>query len=285
LEFISAELSRKRSAVVDRLRAEGSLVVAVSGGVDSAVLLALCVEALGAARVRAVTGHSAAVPVEELEDARRVAEHVGVCFRVIETHEIERAEYRANRGDRCFHCRTELFDLLAGLAAAEGIGSMAYGAIIDDLGDDRPGMRAAEDLGILAPLLDAGINKEDVRTLAAALGLPVFDKPASPCLASRIPTGTEVTAERLGEIEAAERGLRRLGFRSFRVRHHGELARLEVARAEQPRLEDPDTLARVTEAVRAAGFRCVTVDPAGLRSERDTALPLYSIGPARPTGQ
>jgi uncharacterized protein len=285
LEFASIDLGGKRAAVRDRLRREGRLVVAISGGVDSAVLLALSVEALGAARVTAVTGHSAAVPVEELEDARLVAERLGVRWRVVETREIERVDYRANRGDRCFHCRTELFELLADLAAAEGGARIAYGAILDDLGDDRPGMRAAQEHGVLAPLLDAGINKEDVRRLAAAFALPVALKPAAPCLASRIPTGTEVTHERLRQVEAAERGLKALGFRELRVRHHGELARIEVGRDERARFAEPETLERATAAVRAAGFRHVTLDPAGLRSERAAPGPLYSIGPARPSGQ
>jgi uncharacterized protein len=285
LSSIPVELARKRAQVLDIIRCEeGEIIVAVSGGVDSAVLLALCVEAVGPERVLAVTGHSAAVPFEELEDARAVAAQLGVRWQIVETREIERAEYRANRGDRCFHCRTELFELLSGLRSAARGGKIAYGAIVDDLGEDRPGMRAAEARGILAPLLEAGIHKAEVRRLAASLALPVTDKPAAPCLASRIPTGTEVTPERLRQVEGAERGLRALGFRRFRVRHHGAVARLELGRDEQPRLDDPRFFARVTEVVRAAGFAELSVDPGGLRSEPGLGG-LYSIGPMRPSGQ
>jgi uncharacterized protein len=285
LKSLPPELDRKRIALLAGLRAHANLVVAVSGGVDSAVLLALCVQAVGAARVRAVTGHSAAVPVEELEDARLVAQHLGVAWRIVETGELARPGYRANRGDRCFHCRSELFDLLGGLARAEGGATIVYGAIVDDLGEDRPGMRAAADRGVLAPLVDAGIDKKEVRKLAVALGLPVADKPAAPCLASRIPAGIEVTAERLLQVETAERGLRALGFQSFRVRYHGDSARLEFARAEAARLTDPEVSERVGAAVRAAGFQHLSIDPAGLRSERGDPDFLHSIGPARPGGQ
>jgi len=275
-------VEHRRSEVVAALRPRRRLMVALSGGVDSAALLALAVDALGAPNVMAVTGRSEAVTPEEVDDARRVAGVLGVRHRIVTTREMARAGYVANAGDRCFHCRTELFEILADLARSEQIPWIAYGAIVDDLGDDRPGMEAARRLGILAPLLDAGISKSDARTLAKASGLHVSDKPASPCLASRIPRGTEVTAERLGQVAAAEAALRALGFRELRVRHHGEIARLELGQEETRRLASEALRARAVEGVRKAGFLTVVVDPEGYRTPGSR---LYSIRPSRDGGQ
>ncbi len=246
--------------------APGRTLVALSGGVDSAVLLALTARANGREKVSAVTTFSPSVPPEERASARRVAAFVGVDHDEVETHELENPEYRVNSGDRCYHCRIEMFDHLSGIARTRGFDTVSYGAIVDDLGDDRPGMRAAEEYGIRAPLLDAGLTKRDVRSLARDLGLPVSEKPAAACLASRIPVGTPVTPERLAQVERAERALAGLGFAQLRVRHHGEVARLELDAAGDRRLRDPGLRRRVVAAVRAAGFRFVAQDLEGYRS-------------------
>jgi len=241
-------------------------LIALSGGVDSAVLLALAGRELGQRNVLAVTTFSAAVPHAERQAASRVATFVGVDHRLVETRELENPEYRGNTGDRCYHCRMEMFETLWSIARERGYDTVAYGAIVDDLGDDRPGMAAAERLGIRAPLLEAGLTKSDVRAIARDLGLPVSDKPAAACLASRIPVGTPVTQERLSQVERAELAVAELGFRQFRVRHHGDVARLELDAEGDRRLHDVELRRRLVAAVRAAGFRFVTVDLEGYRS-------------------
>jgi len=260
------------------------VLVALSGGVDSAVLLSLAAEALGPERVLAVTGASPSVSADEMDDARQVAGQIGVRHEVVPTFELDDDSYRANRGDRCYHCRDELFHVLERLAAERGFDAVAYGAIADDTGDHRPGMRAAEDRQVLAPLLDAGIDKEDVRALARAAGLVVREKPAAACLASRIPVGTEVTAERLSQVGRAEAGLRELGFRQLRVRHHDEVARLELDAEGMKMLEDPELRVEAVRRVREAGFRFVALDLEGYRTG-SLNPELHRIGPAREGGQ
>lgn len=255
-----------RSLVIDRIRGFGSLLVALSGGVDSAVLLALGREALGPENVLAVTASSGSLPRRDLDDARRVAEHVGVEHLVVKTGELGVTAYRANNGDRCFYCRNELFRVLKNVARDRGIDEIAYGAIKDDVGDFRPGMKAAAVWGIRAPLLDAGMDKESVRRLARAAGLPVDSKPAAACLASRIPSGMEVTEGRLQSVESAEEALRELGFGQVRVRHHGQVARIELEPADLAKLADPVIRARVVQAVKKVGFRFCTLDLEGYRT-------------------
>jgi len=284
----SAGLIQKKLRAISLLREHRAVLVALSGGVDSAVLLAIACEALGSDNVLAVTGRSASVTDDEIEDARRVARQLSVRHEVVETLELERTEYRANAGDRCFHCRSELFEVLSRTAGQRGIDAIAYGAIVDDLGEDRPGMEAARKMGILAPLLDASIGKDDVRALANSFELHVHEKPASPCLASRIPVGTEVTVDRLRAVEHAEAALRGLRFRQFRVRHHGEIARIELGVGEVDRLIDPGLTAEVVRAIKDAGFRFVVVDLEGYRGGGQIAgrtERLYSIGPTRESGQ
>ena len=284
---LDLSLELKKASVVASIRARRGLVVALSGGVDSAVLLALAARALGPSRVLAVTGVSESLAAPELEDAARIANALGVRHETVATRELDRPAYAANLGDRCYHCRSELFEVLDAIARREGFGAIAYGAIADDLGDDRPGMRAASERGILAPLLDAGFSKRDVRTLAAELGLDVVDKPASPCLSSRIPAGSPVTVEKLAQIDRAESSLKALGLRTFRVRHHGEIARVEADDEGSALLADPAVRAEAVRRVKGAGFRFVTLDLEGFRSgkARRRAGPLYSIGPARDRGQ
>jgi uncharacterized protein len=267
-------LNEKRQRAISLLRKHRAVLVALSGGVDSAVLLAVAAEALGSANVLAVTGRSESVTDQEVQDAEQVARALGVRHEVVDTMEIDRPAYRANAGDRCFHCRTELFDVLEGIARSRGVGAIAYGAIIDDLGDDRPGMEAARESGVLAPLLDAGFSKRDVRELANQYNIHIHDKPSNACLASRIPIGHEVTSERLREVARAESALRRLGFRQCRVRHHNEIARIELGTGEAQRLADPFIRTQVIRSVKEAGFRYVAVD-----LEEYGAARLYSIGP------
>lgn len=285
---LPADLLLKKEEVVGALRSHQTMMIALSGGVDSAVLLAVAREALGSERVVAVTGRSDAVTEEEVRDAAEVAAGLGIRHRVVRTFEMAREAYRANAGDRCLHCRTELFEVLGALAAEADGAKVAYGAILDDLGDHRPGMEAAESLGVLAPLLEARICKADVRALAKYYDLHVSRKPASPCLASRIPVGVEVTPERLGQIARAESEVRALGFRQFRVRHHGEIARIELGPGEADRLGDPALRAAIATKVRGAGFRFVAVDLDGYREgslNPSSPAPLYSIAPKRDAGQ
>jgi len=281
-------ISTHKADAIASLRRSGRLLVALSGGVDSAVLLALACEALGPDRVVAVTGRSAAVTIAEIADAKAVAELLGVRHEVVDTFELNRVEYRQNSGDRCFHCRTELFEILSRHAREAGCDTIAYGAIVDDLGDHRPGMEAARRSGVLAPLLDARIGKTEVRALATYFNLHIREKPASACLASRIPKGTEVTEERLMQVARAEAAVREIGAARVRVRHHGEIARIELDPDDLSRLSDSDLRARVVAGVRAAGFRFVVLDLEGYR-EGGTSVPsgdtLYSILPQPEGGQ
>jgi uncharacterized protein len=241
-----------------RLRRIPSLLVALSGGVDSAVLLGVAARVLPAGRVAAATTASPAVPREEIEDAAAVAAHAGVPHHVVRTSELDDPDYRANAGDRCYFCRREMYGVLLDHAAALGFTQVADGLQADDLVADRPGVRAARERGVLHPLRDAGFRKPEIRRLARSLGLPVHAKPAQPCLASRIPVGLGVTAERLARIERAERSVRALGFRELRVRCEDRHGRVEIGRAELP-----SALARADEiaaAVVAAGFDTARVD-------------------------
>jgi uncharacterized protein len=269
-------------AAVDRVAGQlagiGRLGVAFSGGVDSATLLALAVGVLGSGRVVALLGVSPSLAADERAAAHEVAGFVGVPVVEVVTREGERAEYRANGPDRCFHCKDELFSTISGQVLARyGLDGVAYGENADDVRrPDRPGARAAVGHGVLRPLAEAGLDKAAVRRVARRLGLPCADKPAAPCLASRVPHHEPVTAAKLAQVEAAERGLRALGFTDCRVRHHGDVARVELPAAELVRavgeLREP-----VRRAVAGAGFRFVAVDLAGIQSGAFT-LPLVGVG-------
>ena len=255
------------------------LGVAFSGGVDSSLLLALAARALGVERVVAVLGVSPSLAADERRGAHDVAAHLGVPLVEVATHEGDNPAYRRNGPDRCFHCKDELFARISDeVVERHGLSAVAYGENADDTRrPDRPGARAATEHAVLRPLADAGLTKADVRALARALGLPNADKPAAPCLASRIPHFTEVDPTRLGQVEAAEHALRQLGFADGRVRHHGDVARVELLPDDLPRAVTPDVRERLVAAVRSAGFRFVALDLAGIQSGAFT-LPLVEVG-------
>jgi len=263
--FHADQLEAKRARLGEILRGLGRVLIAYSGGVDSALLLAESHRVLGD-RACGVIARSPSLPEGELTQALDLARERGIPVRVILTEEMERAEYRANRPDRCYHCKTELFEKLEALATAEGWDAIAYGAVTDDLGDVRPGMTAAERHHVRAPLLEAGLSKVEIRMLARRLGLGVWDKPQSACLASRIPHGSVVTVEKLSQVERGEAALReRLGLRVVRLRHEGLRARVEVAPADIPRLLQPEQKETVLAIVQGLGFAELEIDPRGYR--------------------
>lgn len=272
------DLALVETRVAAAVHDHAPLGIAFSGGVDSSVLLALAARALGADRVCAILGVSPSLPEAERLAAHDVAAVIGVRVVELPTHEGERAEYRANGPDRCYHCKHELFERISReLLDQEGLRAVAYGENADDVRrPDRPGARAAREFSVLHPLAEANIDKATVRRLAHALGLPSADKPAAPCLASRIPHFSEVTPEKLAQVERAEAAVRQLGFRDLRVRHHGDVARLEVAADDIARAATYPLREQVLAAVRAAGFRFVTIDLAGLQSGAFT-LPLVVV--------
>ena len=241
-----------------------SVIVAYSGGIDSTLVLKVAHDELHH-KALAVTAVSPTFPSIELDAAKRVATEIGACHEVIQTDQLEIPEFTKNDAARCFHCKTDLYELLEALRQVRGTAHMVDGTNLDDLGDDRPGMRAARQWGVRSPLVEAELSKTEIRTLARDLGLSNWEKPAAACLSSRIPRGITITREKLSRVEEAEAVLHREGLRQYRVRDHGELARIEVAPDDLLVLTEPARRARVSQSLKKLGFLFVTVDLEGYR--------------------
>jgi uncharacterized protein len=270
----------KRDILLRILRECQSLLVGYSGGVDSVFLARIAVDTLGAGNVLAVTGRSASLPSWMESTARAVATDFGIPWLEVSTDELADPRYAANPFNRCYFCKSELWTRLRAVAEERGFRTIADGANADDAGDHRPGAAAGAEQGIRSPLLEAGLTKAEIRAWSRELGLPTWDQPAAPCLASRIPYGLSVTEERLRQVERAESALRALGFRDFRVRHHGELARVEAARSELPELLR--RRAEVHRAISAAGFAAVAADAEGYRrGALNEVLDVFELVPLR----
>ncbi len=262
---IPLELQQKEVALLERLRSSGRLLVAFSGGVDSSYLAWAAARALGDDAL-SVTAVSPSYPESHRKVAEEVVERFSIPHRFVDTHEMDREDYRANRPDRCYFCKTELFEVLGRVCRDEGFAAVAYGVNTDDQGDWRPGHKAAEEHEVLSPFLDVSLSKEEIRSLSRAAGLPTADLPASACLASRLPYGTKVTPERLKQVEEGEERLRGLGFRQVRLRHHGAMARVEIEPSELPRALEPTMARAIVEAIKPLGFRFVSLDLEGYRT-------------------
>jgi pyridinium-3,5-biscarboxylic acid mononucleotide sulfurtransferase len=272
-----AELTSKRTALDAKIRTLGRSLVAYSGGVDSAFLAWVTHQALGSDML-AVIADSPSLARTHLEDAIAFVREQDIPLEIITTSELDRAEYVRNDASRCFHCKDELFTVMESFRVARGFDSIAYGVNVDDQGDFRPGQIAARKHHVAAPLLEAGLTKQEIRELAHSAGLRVWDKPASACLSSRIEYGRAVTREALSRVEQGEDALRDLGFRQFRVRHHGEIVRIEIARDEMPRALSPAMAAEFSCIFKALGFKFVTLDLEGFRSgSMNSLLPVEEL--------
>ena len=261
----SAEMAEeKERGLLARLGELRSVIVALSGGTDSAYLAWAAHRALGK-NALSITALSESYSAYDREQVEIFLKATGVPHEFVETHELENQAYRANAADRCYYCKDELFNVLDGLAKERGFAAVTYGVNADDTSDFRPGHRAAAEHKVLTPLLEAKLHKEEIRLLAKRAGLPCWDRPASACLSSRLPYGTEVTAERLSLVERGEAALRELGFRQFRVRLHDKLARVELAQDELQRGLEPKMAAAIAQALKAAGFAYVALDLEGYR--------------------
>ena len=274
-------LATKRLSLEQNLLNLGRTLVAYSGGTDSAFLAWEAKQALGQ-EMLAVIADSPSLARFQLADAIAFAREQEIPLEIIHTEELDRPDYVRNDASRCFHCKDELFTAMQEFATAHGFKTIAYGVNLDDKSDFRPGQRAAAQHNVAAPLLDAGLTKEEVRTLARDLGLRIWDKPSSACLSSRIEYGRPVTAAALSAVEKGEDSLRQLGFRQFRVRHHGDIVRIEIAREELPLALSTAMAAEFTRIFKALGFKFVTLDMEGFRSgSMNSLLPADRIVPVR----
>ena len=262
----------------------GSVLVAFSAGVDSTFLAKVAHEVLGAGAL-AVTGRSVTLASSELKESGTLAAQIGIRHIIVDTDEIADESFGNNPPNRCYFCKNELYTVLSRVAAQEEMAHIVDGSNADDVGDHRPGMQAARELGVRSPLMEVGMTKEDIRTLSQSFDLPTWDKPAQACLSSRFPYGDRITPEKIAQVEKAESGLRELGFRQLRVRHHGDVARIEVPKADIARLVDEETSRQVIARMKEAGFNYVTIDLEGfrsgsmnevLKSERKPDLPILS---------
>ena len=266
-----AELTKKREALDQELRSLGRVLVAYSGGIDSAFLAWAAYQALGK-EMLAVIADSASLARYQLNDAIEFAHEQNIPVEIIRTQELARPEYVRNDSSRCFHCKDELFSEMSEFAAAHNFNAIAYGINVDDKADFRPGQAAAVQHNVATPLLNARLGKEEIRSLARQAGLRIWDKPASACLSSRIEYGREVTPEALAMVEQGEEALRQMGFRQFRVRHHGDIARIEIARDEMSRAMTTQMAAEFSRIFKNIGFKFVTLDLEGFRSGSMNAL-------------
>ena len=276
----SIELASKRAALDRQLRSLGRTLVAYSGGTDSAFLAWASYQAQGN-EMLAVIADSPSLARFQLADAIAFAREQSIPLEIIHTEELDRPEYVRNDSSRCFHCKDELFTVMESFGTTHGFETITYGVNLDDKSDFRPGQVAASQHRVAAPLLDAALSKEEIRTLARESGLRIWDKPASACLSSRIEWGRPVTTEALTAVEQGEEALRQLGFQQFRVRHHGEIARIEIAREEMPRALTAEMAAKFTRIFKDLGFKFVTLDLEGFRSgSMNALLPPERIVPA-----
>jgi uncharacterized protein len=281
---LQPELEAKYRDVNERLLALRKVIVAFSGGVDSALLAKLAFDTLGE-NALAVTAVSESLARRELREAQELARLIGIQHRLVLSTELRDENYARNPNNRCYFCKSELFTQLGALARQYAICHVVYGANRDDVGDYRPGMEAAREYGVHAPLLDAGMTKDDIRQLSRELGLPTWDKPAFACLSSRFPYGTRITADKLAQVDAAEDCLYELGFRQFRVRYHGEIARIEIPTEDFPRMLDATVRGQIESRLKSLGFRFVTVDLNGFRSGslNENLLSLSPMDTTRPS--
>jgi uncharacterized protein len=261
-------LTQKRISLESHLKDLESVVVAFSGGVDSALVLAMSLAVLGKKNTLAVTAQSESLAERELEAAKKLAEGMGTEHLILPTNEMNSPQYRANPTNRCYHCKSELYSKLSVLAKERNIAHIVNGINQDDLGDHRPGIVAAEEFGVVSPLAQSGFTKNDIRELSRQIGLSNWEKPAQPCLSSRIPYGEPVSPEKLSMIEQAEDLLLSLGFTELRVRHHGDIARIELNKNDMPRASTEPVSATILEQFKRIGFKYVTLDMEGFRSGR-----------------